>query len=58
MADAARIAIVSALTNRSAALFQTDRRLKLNPMLKAAGVRVRRSPASPAPIGRSMGGGA
>jgi hypothetical protein len=56
MADAARIAIISALTNRSAALFETDRRLKLNPMLKAAGVSVRRSHGSSASIGRSMGG--
>jgi hypothetical protein len=40
-AEAARLAVVTALTNRSTALFEADRRLKLKPMLKAAAVSYR-----------------
>ncbi|MFI4963730.1 MAG: hypothetical protein ACHP9T_00045 [Caulobacterales bacterium] len=41
-AETARIAVVAALHTRAAALFEADRRLKLSPMLKAAGVSIRR----------------
>jgi hypothetical protein len=41
-AEGARVALVTALNTRSAALFDDDRRLKLDPMLKAAGVTIRR----------------
>lgn len=39
-AEAARLAVVTDLNARSAALFETDRGLKLTPMLKAAGVSI------------------
>ena len=45
-AEAARTAVVGALRDRSAVLFDDDRRLKLDPMLKAAGVSIRRSSAA------------
>ncbi len=45
-AEAARIAVATGLRSRADALFEDDRRLKLNPMLKAAGVRVLRFPIS------------
>jgi hypothetical protein len=41
-AEAARAAVSTALRVRATALFEDDRRLQLNPMLKAAGVSVRR----------------
>jgi hypothetical protein len=41
-AEAARIAVATALRARADALFEDDRRLKLSPMLKAAGVSIRR----------------
>jgi hypothetical protein len=49
-ADGARIAVAATLRSRAAALFEDDRRLKLDPMLKAAGVSIRRVsvPARPA----------
>jgi hypothetical protein len=40
-AEAAREAVATALRARAEALFEDDRRLKLVPMLRAAGVRVR-----------------
>jgi hypothetical protein len=43
-AEASRTALVAALRDGSAALFDDDRRLKLDPMLKAASVSVRRAP--------------
>ena len=43
-AEAARIAVAADLRTRAAALFEDDRRLKLSPMLKTAGVSIRRSP--------------
>jgi len=49
-AEAARVVFVTDLNARSAALFATDRRLKLTPMLKAAGVSLRRTPASASSI--------
>jgi hypothetical protein len=45
-AEAARIALVTALRARAAALFDDDRRLKFLPMLRAAGVSLRRPPVS------------
>jgi hypothetical protein len=45
-ADAARIAIATTLGARAMALFETDRQLKLTPMLKAAGVSIRRPQVS------------
>lgn len=39
-AEAARLALATALRGRAAVLFDNDRRLKIEPMLKAAGVRV------------------
>lgn len=50
MAEAARIIVVADLNARSAALFETDRRLNLTPMLKAAGVSIRRQPAQAASV--------
>lgn len=41
-AQAARVVVATALGARSAALFEDGRRLKLAPMLKAAGVSIRR----------------
>jgi len=45
-AEAVRIALVADLNTRSAALFEADRRLNVTPMLKAAGVSIRRLPSS------------
>ena len=45
-AEAARTAVVGALRTQAAALFEDDRRLKFNPVLKAAGVSIRRAPVS------------
>lgn len=42
----ARAAVATALRARAAVLFDDDRRLKLNPVLKAAGVLLRRTPVS------------
>jgi hypothetical protein len=43
-AEAVRTDVTAMLRSRADALFEDDRRLKLDPMLKAAGVRVRRAP--------------
>jgi hypothetical protein len=51
-AEAARIAVATALNTRAAALFEADRRLNLTPMLKAAGVSIRRIPISAGPVRR------
>jgi len=51
-AEAARMAVVTDLNARSAALFEADRRLKVAPMLKAAGVSIRRSPTSAGSVRR------
>jgi hypothetical protein len=51
-AEAARIAVTTDLRTRATALFEADRRLKLTPMLKAAGVSIRRAPASAVPVRR------
>lgn len=51
-AEGARAAVTAALRARSGALFEDDRRLKLTPMLKAAGVSVRRPPAPARPVRR------
>lgn len=45
-ADAARTAVATGLRARAEGLFQDDRRLELTPMLKAAGVSIRRIPVS------------
>jgi hypothetical protein len=45
-AEAARIAVATALSTRASALFEADRRFKLTPMLTAAGVSIRRPPNS------------
>jgi len=42
-AEAARLAVAAGLKDRADTLFADDRRLELDPMLKAAGVWVRRS---------------
>jgi hypothetical protein len=42
VAEAVRVAVSTILRARADALFEDDRRLKLDPMLKAAGVTVRR----------------
>ncbi len=42
-AETARLAVAASLRARSEALFEDDRRLKLDPLLKAGGVAVRRS---------------
>jgi hypothetical protein len=47
-AEAVRTDVTAALRVRADALFEDDRRLKLDPMLKAAGVRVRRPLAATA----------
>ena len=47
-AEGARADVTAALRNRADALFDDDRRLKLDPMLKAAGVIVRRTRVSAA----------
>jgi hypothetical protein len=46
-AEGARLAVATALRARAAALFEDDRRLKLAPLLKAAGVSIRRLPSRP-----------
>ena len=51
-AEAARDAVVTALHALADALFEDDRRLKLVPMLRAAGVRVRRTYRSSARLTR------
>jgi hypothetical protein len=51
-ADAARTAVVAALRARAEALFDDDRRLELDPILKAAGVTVRRLSVSARPVRR------
>jgi hypothetical protein len=52
-AETARIAVSTALNARAAVLFEDDRRLKLSPMLKAAGVSIRPTPVSTGPVRRS-----
>jgi hypothetical protein len=44
-----RIAVASDLRSRADALFEDDRRLKLTPMLKAAGVSIRQTHVSARP---------
>lgn len=51
-AEAARATVATALSTRAATLFEADRRLKLTPMLKAAGVSIRRTPGSESPVRR------
>ncbi len=51
-AEAARIAVATAMRARADALFETDRRLKLSPMLRAAGVSIRLIPSSAGSVGR------
>jgi len=51
-AEAARIAVAAALRTRAASLFDADRRLKLTPMLKAAGVSVGRTAGATGPARR------
>ncbi len=48
-AEAARAALADALNTRAAALFDDDRRLKVDPMLKATGVTIRRAVLSAGP---------
>jgi hypothetical protein len=48
-AEAVRIAVASDLRSRADALFEDDRRLKLTPMLKAAGVSIRQTHVSARP---------
>jgi hypothetical protein len=50
-AEDARTALVTDLRTRADALFENDRRLVLSPMLKAAGVRVRRIRVSAGSVG-------
>jgi hypothetical protein len=47
--QAVRIAVASDLRSRADALFEDDRRLKLTPMLKAAGVSIRQTHVSARP---------
>ena len=47
-AEGVSISLTAALRGQAPALFEEDRRLKLGPMLKAAGVSVRRTPGAPA----------
>ena len=54
-AEAARMALAASLRVRADALFEDDRRLRLDPMLKAAGVYVRRASASGAAARRRGG---
>ena len=49
-AEAARTAVASGLHARANALFEADRRLRLTPMLKAAGVSIRRMRNSAIPL--------
>ena len=51
-AEAARLAVATALNTRAAALFEADRRLKLSPMLKAAGVSIRKTQVSATSVRR------
>jgi hypothetical protein len=51
-AESARIAVVTALNSQATALFEADRRLKLTPILRAAGVSIRRTPVSASPVRR------
>lgn len=51
-AEDARTALVTDLRARAGALFEDDRRLVLSPMLRAAGVRVRRIPVSAVSVAR------
>jgi hypothetical protein len=51
-AEEARAAVSAALRARAAVLFEDDRRQKLDPMLKAARVTVRRIPVSAGSLGR------
>jgi hypothetical protein len=51
-AEDARTALVTDLRARADAMFEDDRRLVLSPMLKAAGVRVRRIPVSAVSVAR------
>jgi hypothetical protein len=51
-AEEARIAVATAVRTRGDALFVDDRRLKLSPMLKAAGVSIRRPPVSAGSVRR------
>jgi hypothetical protein len=52
LAEAARISVAAALSARADGLFEVDRRLKLYPMLKAAGVSIRRIPKSAGSVRR------
>jgi hypothetical protein len=45
-AEGVRVALATALRTRAPALFEDDRRLKIDPLLKAAGVFIRRAPAA------------
>jgi hypothetical protein len=51
-AEGARTAVTTALRGRADALFDDDRRLNLDPMLKAAGVSVRRIASSAVAVRR------
>lgn len=51
-AETARIAVTTGLRNRASGLFEADRRLKVIPMLKAAGVTIRQSPAPASTVRR------
>jgi len=46
-AEAARLTLTARLSARAAALFDEDRRLKVDPMLKAAGVTIRSAASLP-----------
>ncbi len=52
LAETARNNASAALRGRADGLFDDDRRLKLDPMIKAAGVSVRRVPISGSPVRR------
>ena len=52
LAETARNNASAALRGRADGLFDDDRRLKLDPMIKAAGVSVRRVPISGGPVRR------
>jgi hypothetical protein len=52
MAEGARTAVAATLRARADALFEDDRRLNLSPILKAAGVSVRRISVSTGPVRR------
>lgn len=55
-AEAAHHAVAAALRARADAVFDDDRRLKLDPMLKAGGVSVRRTPVSSGAARRAPAG--